>query len=246
MEDIKYDLPKRKLKYKEANIPFEKVTLPSKGLFYRDELKGGIVEIKYPGVREEDILLTKNDFTEDYNTTLFLNSIMMSDITIEELLPVDVDFLIITAYMISYGNLVDNYYGVAYKVDISQFDIIDAKNFTLNDNGNIDVYLKKMGVNVEVNNLTWGEILEINAVDKEGTSVMSNLLKRAIRSVEGDTTQKEINQLIDRLVSVDSRTIRNTLLDALPRIDTSHKVGEGEDAVYNVFPIGIDILKREL
>jgi hypothetical protein len=238
---------KRKLKYKDANIPYEQITLPSGGNGYIGELSEGILEMKYPGVKEEDILLTKSNYTKDFNTTTFLNSIIISDIKVEDLFVVDVDYLIISAYLLSYGNLVPNYFnGVEYKVDINNFEIIDAKTNNYNEKGYIELNLPLLGVNIEISNLKWGEILEINKLDPDGNNMMTNLYRKAIKTVDEDSNPKEINDLINRLVSRDSRLIRNTLVDSLPRIDTTHKVGEGEDAITNVFPINIDILTREL
>lgn len=241
------ELPKRKMKYKNVEIPFEVIDLPTKGIFYKGNLASGKVEIKYPGVIEEDLLLTKNDVHRDGNSSLFINSILMSEVIMEDLLLVDVDFLIMSAYMMSYGNISTGFYNDYYDVDISQFEITHPNNQPkLNDNNLLPLFLPLLGVNIEIGPILYRDIINIRKEDPESNHMITNLLKHSIKSVEEDTSKKEINLLIKRLVSKDILLIKSELMNLSPTIDTTHKVDTGEGVFNNTFPIGINILKDKL
>lgn len=241
------NVPKRKAKYKNIDLPFEVIDLPSKGIYYKGDLSMGKVEIKYPGVLEEDLLLTKNDVRKDGNTGLFIDSILMSDVKMEDMVLVDVDFIIMSAYMLSYGNIAQGFLFDYYDVDISQFDIKFPDTLpVLNNDLNVDLFLPLLGVNIELSPIRYSSIIKIRKEDPDSKHMMSNFLKYSIVSVEGDTSAKEISLLIKRLVTKDIFTIKTTLIELTPTINTTHKVDTEEGIIDNTFPIGIDILRSKL
>jgi len=242
-------------------LPWEKIAIPSRGIYYDGKIPDGMVEVRPMGLYTDKILatarLTQSGQAIDY---VYKNCVRFSDKTFDplDLLVGDRMFLLFYLRGITHGNLYEfqltcsnddckkqslhtynlnnlanNIKGPKYQKEpvrihlpyfskITQKDIwIDARFMRGRD---INVILRKqkfaeqMKGGSKVRDAKTGNIIGSTEISLD-TTIEENL-NLLIVSVNGVADRDKIQQIISRLHGQDTATIRETLRDAEPGIDT--------------------------
>ena len=93
------------MKKDTQQFPTEEVTLPSKGLLYPEgsPLRSGKITMKYMTAKEEDILTNQNYIKNGTVIDKLLQSLIMDDVKVEDLLIGDKNAIMIAIRILAYG-----------------------------------------------------------------------------------------------------------------------------------------------
>ncbi len=224
----------------EQKFPTEIIDLPSQGHFYPEDnpLSSGKVEMKYMTAREEDILTSVNLIKSGKALDKLLESLIVDKkIDYTDLLVGDKNALLVGARILAYGKqygfrFVDMHGEIVNteadltelkekELDLSKFDKgINSFSFELPKTKRILTYSIPTHLD-EVN--TEAEIDALKKVYNKEDSVdksSSTRLKHLIKSVDGKTDRKSINDFVDNeFLSVDSLEFRSFVVSQTPDID---------------------------
>tara|TARA_R110000744_G_scaffold46139_2_gene102182 strand:- start:678 stop:1505 length:828 start_codon:yes stop_codon:yes gene_type:complete len=105
-EELKQKLVADSIQSDAYKFPTEEIELPSKGHFYDPDgpLASGILEIKYPTAKEEDILTSQNLIKNGTVIDKFMQSIIVSKINYNDLLVGDKNSLMVAGRILAYGS----------------------------------------------------------------------------------------------------------------------------------------------
>jgi len=105
-DELKLKLVAESIQSDDYKFPTETIELPSKGYFYDPEgpLSSGMLEIKYPTAKEEDILTSQNLIKQGTVVDKFMQSIIVSKINYNDLLIGDKNALMIAGRILAYGS----------------------------------------------------------------------------------------------------------------------------------------------
>ncbi len=238
-------------------FPTEQVPLPSKGLLYppTSALASGKIEMKYGTAFQEDILTNQNFIKQGIVIDKLLQSMIVDKINYDDLLIGDKNALIVAARILMYGK--DYKFSISdpndkkniipITVDLTQIEekIVDESlitpninefSFTLPSNGQ-EVKFKLLSIKDEK-----AVEAEINGLKKatNNSTEITTRLKHTIISVAGNRTSQVVRETVDRLLSADSRALRNYISKVQPDVKLSfqHDLGKGIEEV--PIPITID------
>lgn len=111
------------------NLPTERVDLPSKGLVYPEShtLSQGFIEILPPGAKQEDILTNGNYLEKGNAVDKFLESILVTDVALDEMIPGDKDAFMLAARVLGLGKTYTTQMSISGKPEIVSFDLTSFK-----------------------------------------------------------------------------------------------------------------------
>ena len=246
----------------KRRFPTEVVDLPSKGLLYPKDspLAGGTIEIKYMTAKEEDILTSRNLIQKGVVLDKLLESVIVDDkVSLDDLLLGDKNAIMIATRILGYGKdytvqLTDPSTGNKQEetFDLTQIEdkVIDVKLFKGGKN-EFEYKLSASKVQVTFRLLTHKEEKEIDAElkalrkfqkDSGVTSEITTRLKKAILSVDGDSSIKRINEFVDyELLSRDSLSLREYLREITPDVDMSFTFTSDETGEDSTMDIPLDV-----
>lgn len=221
------------LMYGQENftLPHDVVALPSQGKFYKNKQK--TVKVGYLTAADENILMGSN--AEDMIMTLVRNKVYEPNLRPDDMLNGDIEAILIFLRNTSFGpeyniSVVDPKTQKRFQTKI-MLDSIDFKKTQVepNERGTFNITLPKSGTVLEVRPLTYKEIREITTMAEsypQGRVVpkVSWRLQKQIISVNGETDGQTIARFIEGLPIMDSKYIRNFLLENEPSLDLMQKV----------------------
>ena len=241
----------------QNKFPTEIIELPSKGHFYPEDnpLSSGKVEMKYMTAREEDILTSVNLIKSGKALDKLLESLIVDKkVNYNDLLVGDKNAVLVGARVLAYGknydfSFIDEYgeqvKGIAdltklvpQNYDFSNYEKgINSFSYTLPKTEriitfSIPTHQDEISMDIEVE-----AIKKVFKNDKEAISrENSTRLKYLIKSVDGKTDRKSINEFVDNeFLSVDSLAFRNYVAETSPnldfRIEVKNSRGEKEKVV---------------
>lgn len=217
-------------------MSYEIVSLPSKGLFYKDGLKE--VEIEYLTSRDEDLLTTPS-FIEDGSVLdrLLDRKIVNKNINSRNLLSGDRSALILFLRTSSYGShykvsVPDPRNGKSFEYDV---DLLKLKYKEINEKPDekgefsIEIPMRKKIVKFRL--LTSGEEDQIaknaearkEAYGHEYSEFNTMRLKASIMEIGGNRDRGYIDRFVDVMPALDAYTIRRKILDVSPDIDMKYE-----------------------
>ena len=239
----------------ELKIPTEEVTLPSKGLLYPEDnpLSKGVVEVKYMTAREEDIL-TNQAYIEKGNVLdKLLESLVVSDINLDDLVVGDKNAILIAARVLGYGGEYKfTLRGREQTIDLSELDnkpfdesaITKGKNefeFTLPHSENKITF--KILTGHDEKKLDQ-ELKGLKKLSPNASPELTTRLKYILTSVNGDSDVKSIREFVDNyLLARDSRALREYIKTVQPDVDLTYVSDSGEEAT---IPINLNFFWPEL
>jgi len=215
------------------NLPHDVVPLPSQGKFYKNKKKA--IKVGYLTAQDENLLMSNNLQGSDLMTQLIRTKIYEPDLRIEEMMPGDIEAILIFLRNTAFGT----------KYEISAIDTITGKRFEASVdlgemnikqvdiepdmNGYFTVSLPLSQDSLQVKLLTYGE--EIN-IDKELDSypnamvkpVITRKLQQQIVSINGSSDTATISKYVSEMPISDSKFIRKFLKDIEPRLDLNKKI----------------------
>ena len=247
----------------KRQFPTEVVDLPSKGLLYSKDspLSSGNIELKYMTAKEEDILTSRNLIQKGIVLDKLLESVIVNEkVSLDDLLLGDKNAIMIPTRILGYGKdytvqLTDPSTGDKQE---ETFDLtkvgdkkIDYKLFKSGKN-EFEFDLPASKVKIMFRLLTHKEEKEIDVElkahkkftkDTGVTAEITTRLKKAIVSVNGDTSQKRVNEFVENeLLSRDSFAFREYLIKITPDVDMSFTFTSevtGEDTTMDI-PLDVE------
>ena len=239
----------------ELKIPTEQVTLPSKGLLYPEDnpLSKGVVEIKYMTAKEEDILTNQGYIQKGNVLDKLLESLIVSEINLDDLIVGDKNAILIAARVLGYGG--DYKFTLAGKeqsIDLSELDnkhfdesaITKGKNqfeFTLPHSENKITFKILTGHDEKKMD---AELKGLKKLSPNASPELTTRLKYIITSVNGDDSVKTIRDFVDNyLLARDSRALREHIKSVQPDVDLTYVSDSGEGAT---IPINLNFFWPEL
>ena len=246
----------------KRQFPTEVVDLPSKGKLYSkgSPLAGGTIELKYMTAKEEDILTSRNLIQKGIVLDKLLESVIVDEnISLNDLLLGDKNAIMIATRILGYGKeytvqLTDPSTGDKQEetFDLTQIEdkVVDEKLFKGGKNEfEFDFPASKIKIMFRL--LTHKEEKEIDAelkaykkFSKESgiTSEITTRLKKAIISVDGDTSQKRVNEFVENeLLSRDSLAFREYLIEITPDVDMSFTFTSDQTGEDTTMDIPLDV-----
>ena len=238
----KYESQKQSSKF-PANI----INLPSAGKVYpkTSALHSGKIEMRHMTAYDEDILSNNSYIKEGVIFDKLLEALIVTpNLDITELIAGDKEWLIISARILGYGTE----YPVTIKdpkkdenisatIDLSK---IKHKNFDLipDDNGYFDYIVPSTNDVIKFKYLGSADSFKI-----ESDKLTSTFLKMSIQSVNGKTSESEIDDYLKYdFKAIDSRKFKSYIVDSVPSIDYNTKaIGANGDTIDATFQFNADL-----
>ena len=226
----------------DFNLPHDVVTLPSKGLFYKNKKKS--LKIGYLTAQDENILINAAR-TKGIVNELVRNKIYEPDMRVEDLLEGDLEAILIFLRNTSFGpeytfKLKDPKTNKDFEqvLRLDELDIVEPKH-TPNEDGTFTIRLPKSGNSVKCKLLTVGDLDDIeNIMSQYPPNVtpprITTRLEKQILSVDDNTDREFISKFVLNLPIMDSKHIRNTLNECEPKINLERVVNAPSGEQVNV------------
>ena len=221
----------------QPKFPSEIIDLPTKVLMYPEghPLSKGTIEIKYMTAREEDILTSANLIKKGVVIDELLKSMIISDVNYDDLYIGDKNAVMLSARVLGYGK---DYVtdvdcpecGNTEKdcsFDLTSFEYKEIDEGYLNRDNKYEFTLPNSNRKVEFRFITHKDE---KAIDKEVTRLakisggispeMTTRLRYQIVSVDGDdSTETVANFIKNELFAIDSRALRDHMMEKMPDVD---------------------------
>lgn len=230
-------------------LPHDVVSLPSQGIFYKNNKK--TLRVGYLTASDENILMSGGD---DITINLLRSKIYEPEIRVEDLLEGDVESVLIFLRNTSFGpevemSLTDPKTRKPFQASVRIDELNINKGQKPNPDGTFSVKLPKSGSNIKIRPLTYGEILDIQ---KQANSYPQGMvvpkvtwrLQREIQEIDGNTDKGEISKFIEQMPIADSKFIRKFMDENEPKLDMRRVVTapSGEKLTVNV-GFGVDFFR---
>lgn len=218
------------------NLPHDVVQLPSKGKFYKSKKKS--VKVGYLTAADENILANL-DFRKSVKESIVLpilkNKLYEPDLRPEELLDGDLVALLIFLRNTSFGpeyvvELTDPQTEKPFSATLilDELNIIKTPNEPEED-GTFVVDLPRSKATVRLRFLTLKDYMEIDEIVNNypaGRMAPSATLRlqKTIVEINGSSDLGEISNFIDTMPIMDSKFIKNFMLENEPRLDLNKQV----------------------
>lgn len=207
--------------------------LPSRGIYYGENsslFDKNLLEVKEMTTSDEDILTNSSYLKQGIALEKFLSSIILDKtVKVDDLLPCDFDYLLISARMSGYGPEYDArvtcpmcskeqsvIIDTRTMLEVQTFPEIEGK---LTENKTIKIVIPRNNVEVECKILTHGDIRYLNELKKQKIAAnkpetnRTDQMKKIIMSVNGKNSKQDIEDFVMNSKPVDIRYILGVLDD---------------------------------
>lgn len=230
-------------------LPHDVVQLPSQGIFYKNKKKS--LKVGYLTASDENILMGgANDLT----MTLLRAKIYEPDVRVEDLIEGDVEAILIFLRNTAFGpemtiNVTDPVTKKPFQTTVMLDELSIVANQKPNEDGTFTVLLPKSQSTIKLKPLTYGEIMEINAMAAmypQGRTVprVTWRMEKEIVEVDGSADKAGIAKFIESMPIMDSKFIRKFMNENEPRLDMNKTImaPSGEKLTVNV-GFGVDFFR---
>jgi len=237
-------------------FPSEMVDLPSKGTMYPKDspISSGQVEVKYMTAKEEDILTSQNLIKKGLVIEKLLDSLILTpDINTKDLILGDKNAIMVAARILAYGpeytvEVTDPNTGNTFEhtFDLSACPFKEVPSDIDYSNNEFEMTLpaSKLSVTFKLlDGIDEQEISkELKALKKLGQEAeVTTRLKRAIKSIDGNSELSVVNNFVQNMLSRDSRALREEMARITPDIDLKQEVElEGGETVTLDIPMAVE------
>jgi len=212
----------------QANIPYDVVTLPSKGMFYQNKLES--VKVTYLTASDENLLSSPN-IVENGNLVdeLLRRKILGSEVNINEMLECDKQAILIFLRNTAFGSTYEftltdpeTKQKFKYTHDLSN---VSMKDFTLvpDEKGEFSYTLPITKKVVKFKFLNSSQENELSNIDSQYQGRVSpkvtKRLEYLIQEIEGERDKGNLAQMIQSMPIKDSQEFRNYVKDNEPGLD---------------------------
>jgi hypothetical protein len=227
-------------------IPTEFIELPSKGLIYPEDnpLSSGVVEMKYMGAREEDILTNQNYIRQGIVLDKLIESLLISKVNIDDIIVGDKNALLIASRILGYGK---DYTFKSFNSDgeyvDKTIDLTTLKDKELDEKDLVEERKNEFNYKLPISeNLVTFKLLthgDEKKIDKELEGLkklfpqapspeLSTRLKYLITSVNGERETGTIREFVDKgLLARDAKELRREIKRVSPDVELIYRE-EGE------------------
>jgi hypothetical protein len=232
----------------DFNLPHDVVSLPSGGKYYKSKKKS--VKIGYLTAADENTLLSMNPnktIKESIVLPLLRNKLYETDIRPEDLLDADIEALLIFLRNTSFGpeyviSVTDPQTNNEFNATILLDELnIKKINIEPDDNGHLKTTLPRTKSNVTLKFLTMRDSVDIEKTLSGYPSgiippIATLRLSNMIVDIDGNTNRGDIVKFIDNMPIMDSKHIKNFMLENEPRLDLIKEViaPSGERVMVNI------------
>lgn len=227
-------------------LPTEIVYLPSKGKIYpkTSPLSEGKLEMRYMTAYDEDILTNTSYLQDGVIIDKLLESLIVTNVNINDIALVDKDALIISARIVSYGakypvTVTDPTTGKTLNRDVNLKELKYKEfNIDTDDNGEI-IYKLPSGIVLKYSYISSG-----NQKDIDESKAISSFLIKVIKQVDESRETSVIEDFIKyKFLIQDSKAFQEHVLNNSPGVHFEYEF-EGEDGgTFTAgFPLGSDLL----
>jgi hypothetical protein len=214
------------------NLPHDVISLPSKGIFYKN--KKSSIKVGYLTASDENILMSQNN-REGIIQSLLRQKIYEPGFNINEMLDCDVQAVLVFLRNTAFGpeyifNLVDPINGKNFEATI----LIDEINYIQpkhnpDENGLFTFKLPKSNAEVKLKLLTIGEQKELDKLSEQYpvgmvAPIVTKKLEKQIVELNGNTDKSKISQFVNQMPISDSKDIRKFLSECEPKLDLERKI----------------------
>ena len=215
------------------NLPHDVVPLPSQGLFYANKKKS--VKVGYLTAQDENLLASVNMGTTNVIGQLLKSKIYEPDVRIDDLLPGDVEAILIFLRNTAFGpkykiSSIDPQTSKRFEseIELSELNIKQTESKPGVD-GYFETKLPMSDDVVKLRLLTYGEESLIDSeldLYPDGMIVpkVTRKLESYIVSINGNTDREQIVKYIQMMPIRDSQFIRRFVNDSEPRLDLKKQV----------------------
>jgi hypothetical protein len=234
------------------SLPHDVVPLPSKGKFYANKKKS--LKIGYLTAADENILMGGST-KEGLMMTLLRNKIYEPDIRPEELLNGDVEAIMVFLRNTSFGpqyniKATDPETGKQFSTELILTELYTKDTqVEPNDEGFFETVLPKSGSKVLLRPLTAGDSAEIDRIIDSypaGRVAPRQTLRlsKMIVEIDGIRNKEELSKYIDNMPIMDSKHIKNFMLENEPRLDLRQTViaPSGKEVVVDIL-FGVEFFR---
>jgi hypothetical protein len=218
------------------NLPHDLVPLPSGGSFYQSKKKS--IKVGYLTAADENILVnmdSRKSIKESIILPLLRNKVYEPDLRPDELLDGDIEAILIFLRNTSFGpeykiNVIDPVTGKDFTASILLDELnIKQPKIKPDENGTYSTTLPKSNLPVRLKPLTMRDSMEIESIidsypQGRVSPIITQRLLKMIVDINGNTDKGEISKFIESMPIMDSKYIRNFVLENEPRLDLSREV----------------------
>ena len=223
-----------------SKLPTVIVNLASQGKIYPEThpLSSGKVEMRYMTAYDEDVLTNASYLREGVVFDKLLETIIVTDVNVADISPVDKDGLLIHARILAYGteypvtvadpktkNILNRVVELD-KLKNKPFELISDKNGEFEYQVNETTHIK----------FTWVK-------DESDSDKISDTLKLAIREVNGDRKSATIDEFIRyEFMAIDAKKFRKYMLNNMPGLDMTFEFESEDGSTFPAsFRVGTDL-----
>ena len=215
------------------NLPHDVVPLPSQGLFYANKKKS--VKVGYLTAQDENLLASVNMGTTNVIGQLLKSKIYEPDVRIDDLLPGDVEAILIFLRNTAFGpkykiSSIDPQTSKRFEseIELSELNIKQTESKPGVD-GYFETKLPMSDDVVKLRLLTYGEESLIDSEldlypDGMIAPKVTRKLESYIVSINGSLDREQIVKYIQMMPIRDSQFIRKFINDSEPRLDLKKQV----------------------
>jgi hypothetical protein len=215
------------------NLPHDVVPLPSQGLFYANKKKS--VKVGYLTAQDENLLASVNMGTTNVIAQLLKSKIYEPDVRIDDLLPGDVEAILIFLRNTAFGpkykiSSIDPQTSKRFEceIELSELNIKQTESKPSVD-GYFETKLPMSEDVVKLRLLTYGEESLIDSEldlypDGMIAPKVTRKLESYIVSINGSSDREQIVKYIQMMPIRDSQFIRRFVNDSEPRLDLKKQV----------------------
>ena len=213
----------------EPNIPYDVLSLPSRGMTYAGNMKS--IKITYLTAADEDIMtspnLAKNNTIVD---TLLRRKVLEPGFDTTQLLECDKEAILIflrnTAYGASYTlTLTDPETQKSFETDVDLSSLTDKEvNIESDSKGEFDFVAPVSNKNIKWRFLTAVEEKELQSLSDDYKNsqiipLVTKTLEKHITEVEGIRDKSQLSQIIQLMPIKDSQSLRRYITSNKPGLD---------------------------
>ncbi len=246
--NIKYESEISKETDTDLMISYETISLPSRGLFYKNGLKE--INVEYMTSRDEDLLTTPSLIeNETVINKLLKRKIKTPNVIIDDLLPGDKSAIILFLRTSSYGpdytvEVEDPRTGKMFKEKINLLNLKQKELTEFPDEDgcfSVEIPMRKKTVRFRL--LTSGEEENIRKTaerikeeyNEEYAEYSTLRLKSSIVSINNNTDRNYINKFVDAMPALDSLTIRKKINKVSPEYDMNYEFTAKDGYKFNAY-----------
>ena len=207
------------------NLPTEKIDLPSKGKLYPAEspLSQGYVEVLYPTAKEEDILTNPNYIKNDTAIDRFIESILVTDIDINDLVLCDKDALMVAGRILGIGSDYTISEGLSNPItfNLSELEEKEVKWELFTGGNEFEYKIKDTIIKFKVPTghdmiAMKKEVEGLKKISPEATIDTRLIYKHTITEVNGRKDLGSIREFCDRILMIDSKKLKAYIESVTP------------------------------